>query len=58
MQQFKVLVPQAIAAEGIYVLKDAGCEVVVPADHDLSTLKNEIVDCEAVLVRTPLYLGS
>ncbi|WP_043929761.1 hydroxyacid dehydrogenase [Bacillus sp. EB01] len=52
MNKPKVLIVQEIAQEGIEVLKDAGYEIVVPADPSEEALSKCVGDCEAILVRT------
>jgi D-3-phosphoglycerate dehydrogenase len=48
----KVYVPQAVAHEGTDFLKEKGYEVVAGTGTDLETMKNEIADCDAMLIRT------
>jgi D-3-phosphoglycerate dehydrogenase len=52
LKPFKVLVPQAIAIEGIEFLKQSGCEAITPESYDEFTLKEHVKDCDAILVRT------
>jgi D-3-phosphoglycerate dehydrogenase len=52
MKNFKVLIPQPIAEEGINYLQNNGCEIVTPDGVDCTTLKEAVKDCDAILVRT------
>src|SRR5690606_5949257 len=52
MDKIKVLLPQPIAQEGLDLLINAGYEVILPEQYDVKTLKEKVVDCDAILVRT------
>jgi D-3-phosphoglycerate dehydrogenase len=47
----KVLIVQPIAPEGIQLLEDQGFEVKQLSQHDPDTLKREVADADALLVR-------
>lgn len=47
----KVLIVQPIAPEGIQLLQDQGFEVKQLSQHDSDTLKREVADADAMLVR-------
>ena len=49
---YRVLLPQDIAAEGKTWLRERGYELRLGSGIDPATLKREIADCDAVLVRT------
>lgn len=52
---YKVLIPQDVAESGKRYLREQGYEVVVGSGYDPETIKREIVDADAVLVRTAKY---
>ena len=54
MGQFKVLVPQKIAQEGIKLLEENGCTIVYTENDEIETVKEAVADCDAVLVRTTI----
>jgi D-3-phosphoglycerate dehydrogenase len=51
----KVLIPQDISPAGKQYLSERGYNVVIGTGHDTETLKREIADADAALVRTALY---
>lgn len=51
----KVLIPQDIDEAGKIYLRERGYEVVVGSGCDPETIKREVVDCDALLVRTAEY---
>lgn len=51
----KVLIPQDINKAGKDYLKERGYEVIVGSGHDAETIKREVADCDALLVRTAPY---
>jgi Phosphoglycerate dehydrogenase and related dehydrogenases len=52
---YKVLIPQDISEPGKAYLRDRGYEVIVGSASDENTIKKEVADCDALLVRTALY---
>lgn len=52
---FKVLLPQDITAAGRDYLKENGCEVKVLEDCSVESICREVVDADALLVRTASY---
>lgn len=52
MEKHKVLIPQAIAREGVQVLENHGLEPVILAQHDRQTILDSVAACSAILVRT------
>lgn len=51
----KVLIPQDITEIGKKILREKGHTVVVGSGWDIETLKREVVDCDALIVRTAKY---
>jgi len=51
----KVLIPQDIVQEGKDYLKKHGHEVVIGSAFDIETIKREVADADALLVRTASY---
>ncbi|EDL65577.1 hydroxyacid dehydrogenase [Bacillus sp. SG-1] len=49
---FKVLIPQPIAKEGIDLLEKEGAEVIIPPDYNEETLISHVSDVDAILIRT------
>lgn len=54
----KVLIPQEITQAGKDYLEQAGLEYVVGSAYDEETMAREIVDCEALLIRTAKVSGT
>ena len=54
----KVLIPQDIREAGKIYLKERGYDVVLGSGFDEETLKREIADADAVIMRTALYTES
>lgn len=52
---YKVLIPQDVAESGKKYLREHGYDVVIGSGFDHDTIKREIVDADAVLVRTAKY---
>lgn len=52
---YKVLIPQDIMAKGKEFLKAQGYEVIIGSGWDSETIKREVKDADALLVRTALY---
>jgi D-3-phosphoglycerate dehydrogenase len=57
MMNFKVLVPQTIAAEGENYLRENGYTPVHPSGYGREDLLQHIADCDAVLLRTVKITG-
>ncbi|MFD2629497.1 hydroxyacid dehydrogenase [Oceanobacillus kapialis] len=53
--EFRVLISQKIAEEGIRLLEESGATIVVPPSYDEETLVNYAKDVDAVLARTEIY---
>ncbi|WP_424475241.1 hydroxyacid dehydrogenase [Oceanobacillus kimchii] len=53
--EFRVLVPQKIAQEGIRLLEENGASMVVPPSYDEATLVNYVRDVDAIIARTEIY---
>ncbi|MFV0439811.1 MAG: hydroxyacid dehydrogenase [Lachnospirales bacterium] len=51
---FKVLIPQGVSSVGTDYLKNKGYEIVNGSSDDIETIKREVVDCDAILLRTAL----
>lgn len=51
----KVLIPQDIREAGKNYLKERGYTVVIGSGFDAATIKREIADADAVIMRTALY---
>ena len=49
---YKVLIPQAVAKEGVEILKNSGFEVKYGSGATEEDLIKDVVDCEAILLRT------
>jgi D-3-phosphoglycerate dehydrogenase len=52
---FKVLIPQDIDESGKEFLRKNGYEVIIGSGSDAETIKREVVDCDALVVRTAPY---
>lgn len=52
---YKVLIPQDINACGKEYLQQKGFNVVLGSGSDTATIKREVADCDALIVRTALY---
>lgn len=52
---YKVLIPQDIMSQGKDFLKKHGYEVIIGSGWDAETIKREVIDCDAILVRTALF---
>lgn len=52
MGNFKVLIPQPIAEEGMELLRQNGCELIVADNTSEERLVELVKDCSAILVRT------
>lgn len=50
--KFKVLLPQYVSDAGKKYLRENDCEIVELDDHSLENICKNIVDCDALLVRT------
>lgn len=51
----KVLIPQDISACGKEYLQQMGYQVILGSGSDADTIKREVADCEALIVRTARY---
>lgn len=51
---YTVLVPQPIAEEGKKFLRDRGYEVKMGSGWTVEIMREEVVDCDAILIRTAL----
>lgn len=49
---YKVLIPQDVAAVGKKYLTDRGCEIKMGSGISVDIIKEEVKDCDAILVRT------
>lgn len=52
MAKYKVLIPQDIAEEGKAYLRDRGYEIKMGQGSTVEQIKNDVVDCAAILART------
>lgn len=52
---YKVLIPQDISTCGKEYLQQKGYNVVLGSGSDDATIKREVADCDALIVRTALY---
>ena len=52
MSSYKVLIPQDIAEEGKEYLRERGYEIKMGSGSSIEEIKNDIVECDAVLIRT------
>ena len=48
----KILIVQPIAKEGVKLLEEKGFEVKQLEDHNIENIKKEVIDADAILVRT------
>lgn len=48
----KILIIQPIAKEGIKMLEEKGFEIKQLEDHNIENIKKEVIDADAILVRT------
>ncbi|MBL7006189.1 MAG: hydroxyacid dehydrogenase [Spirochaetia bacterium] len=51
----KILIPQDVVQPGKDFLTSRGHEVIVGSASDIETIKREVADCDALLVRTALF---
>lgn len=51
----KILIPQDITEIGKQILREHGHDVVIGSGWDEETLKKEVTDCDALIVRTAKY---
>jgi D-3-phosphoglycerate dehydrogenase len=49
---YTVLIPQPIAEEGKDYLRGRGYEIKIGSGHTLEIMKEEIKECDALLIRT------
>lgn len=52
MTSYRVLIPQDIAEEGKTFLRERGYKIKMGSGSSIEDIKNDIVDCDAVLIRT------
>jgi len=55
MGKYKVLIPQDIAMEGKVYLRDKGYEIKMGKGSTVEQIKEDVVDCDAILARTASF---